>query len=162
MNRVARRAGSTLLLVLLLTVGLVFFLMEFMVQAGNWIVFPGSPHLYNGGNIGCGVVVDRDDVLLLDLNGQRRYSDNEGVRQSTVHWVGDRYGSIDAPALSNYASQLAGYDLLGGVYSYGDSSGVAQLTLSATVQETALKALGNYKGKSLLSVWQTVRVSYGG
>lgn len=146
MNRVARRAGITLLLVLMLTVGLVFFLMEYMIQAGNWVVFPGSPHVYSGGNIGCGTVIDRDDVLLLDLNDGRRYSDNDTLRQATVHWIGDRHGSVDAPALSNYASQLAGYDLLGGVYSYGDNGGVAQLTLSAVAQEAALKALGSYKG----------------
>ena len=146
MNRVAGRAGITLLLVLILVVGLVFFLFEYVVCADDWVIFEGSPHVYNGGTIGYGTVVDRENVLLLDMNGQREYSNSKNVRKATVHWVGDRYGSIDAPALSNYASELIGFDLLGGVYSYGESGGVAQLTLSAAAQEAALNALGNYKG----------------
>ena len=146
MNRVAGRAAIALLLVLVLVVGLVFFLFEYMVKAEQWVNFEGSPHVYSGGNLGCGMVVDRDNVILMDLNDQRRYSTREALRKATVHWLGDRYGSIDAPALSTYASELAGFDLLGGVYTYGDESAVAQLTLSATVQETALKALGEYKG----------------
>ena len=146
MNRVARRAGITLLLVLILTAGLAFFVTEYMVKAGDWVIFTGSPHVYSGGNIGCGTVIDRENVLLLDMNGQRKYSNVETIRKATVHWIGDRQGSIDAPALSNYASQLAGYDLLNGVYSYAGDGGVAQLTISAAAQEAALKALGDYKG----------------
>lgn len=146
MNRVAGRAGITILLVLILLAGMVFFLAEYVVKAGDWVIFPGSPHVYNGGNIGCGTVIDRNDVLLLDMNGQRRYASLEEIRQSTVHWLGDRQGSIDAPALSEYASQLAGYNLLNGVYVYGDTGGVAQLTLSSKAQSVALQAMGTYKG----------------
>lgn len=146
MNRIAGRAGITMLLVLALLAGLVFFLVEYAVEAGDWVIFPGSPHVYNGGNIGCGKVTDREGVLLLDLNDQRTYAEAEEVRRSTVHWLGDRYGNIDAPALSAYASQLAGYDLLNGIYSYGKTGGEAELTLSSAVQTAALEALGNYKG----------------
>ena len=146
MNRVAGRAVITLFLVLVLLAGLVFFLMEYTVEAGDWVVFSGSPHLYNGGNIGCGAVTDRNGTLLLEMNGQRVYASAEEVRKATVHWLGDRKGSVDAPALSAYAAELAGYDLFNGVYSYGQTGGVAKLTLSATVQTTALEAMGNYKG----------------
>lgn len=146
MNRIAGRAGICLLLVLALLSGLVFFLVEYAVEAGDWVIFPGSPHVYNGGNIGCGIVTDRDGVLLLDLNGQRTYAEAEEIRKSTVHWLGDRQGNIDAPALSTYAPELAGFDLLNGVYSYGSAGGEAELTLSAAVQSAALEAMGNYKG----------------
>ena len=146
MNRIAGRAGITLLLVLLLLAGLVFFLCEYVIEAGDWVVFDGSPHVYNGGNIGCGVVTDRDGILLLDMSDSRTYASTEEVRSATVHWLGDRSGSISAPALSAYASELAGFDLLNGVYSYGNTGGVAELTLSAGVQTVALEALGDYKG----------------
>lgn len=155
MNRVAGRAAITLLLVFALLAGMVFFLFEFAVEAGDWVVFSGSPHLYNGSNIGCGMVTDRSGVLLLDMNGQRTYAADGSVRMSTVHWVGDRQGSIDAPALSAYASELAGYDLLNGVYTYGQTGGVAQLTLSAEVQTAALEAMGNYKGTVAVYNYQT-------
>ena len=146
MNKVASRAGIVLLLVLLLVAGLTFFIFEYVTQADSWVTFAGSPHVYNGGNIGCGAVTDRDGILLLDLNNGRSYSSNEQIRLSTVHWVGDRRGSVAAPALSAYAAQLAGFELLNGVYSYGDTGGVAKLTLSAQVQTAALEALGDHKG----------------
>ena len=146
MNRVAGRAGIILLLCLLLTAGVVFFIFEFSVNADDWVIFNGSPHVYNGGNIGCGVITDRDGVLLLDMRQGRTYAANAVLRQSTVHWVGDRNGSVNAPALSNYAAELAGFNLLSGVYSYGQTGGVAELTLSARVQTAALEAIGDYKG----------------
>lgn len=146
MNRIAGRAAITLLLVLALLAGLVFFLFEYVVEAGDWVIFAGSPHVYNGGNIGCGAVTDREGTLLLDLNGQRTYAQEEQLRKATIHWLGDRKGQISAPALSTYASQLAGYDLLNGVYSYGDVGGIAELTLSGEVQKAALEAMGKYKG----------------
>jgi peptidoglycan glycosyltransferase len=146
MNRIAGRAGICLLLVLALLSGLVFFLVEYAVEAGDWVIFAGSPHVYNGGNIGCGTITDRDGVLLLDLSDQRAYAQDESVRKSTVHWLGDRKGNIDAPALSAYASELAGFDLLNGIYSYGKTGGDAELTLSAAAQSAALEAMGSHKG----------------
>lgn len=146
MNKVALRANITMLIALLLLGGFVFFLVEYAVSADDWIVFSGSPHVYNGGNIGTGVVTDRDGYLLLDMNGDRTYSSSEALRKSTVHWVGDHNGSVEAPALSNYSAEMSGYDLVSGVYVYGDASGVAQLTLSARAQEAALRVLGNKKG----------------
>lgn len=146
MNRIARRAGITLLLVILLLAGFVFFLCEYVAKSGDWVIFSGSPHVYTGGNIGCGVIVDRENTLLLDLSGKRTYSDSEQIRKGFVHWLGDRYGKISAPALSAYAAELAGFDILNGIYSYGGSGGVAELTLSASVQAAALEAMGEYKG----------------
>ena len=146
MNRIAGRALALLLLIVVLVAGLSFFVVEYTMEAGEWIVFPGSPHVYNGGNIGTGVIVDTDGALLLNMNVGRVYSDSLAVRQSTVHWVGDRNGSISAPALTDYSAQMAGYDRLNGVYNYGNNSGVAELTLSAKVQTVALEAMEDYKG----------------
>ena len=146
MNRIAGRAWITLLLAILLLAGFVFFVFEYIAEAGEWVVFSGSPHVYNGNNIGCGVVTDRDGTLLLDMNKGRAYSSSAELRMSTIHWLGDRYGSISAPAMSHYSAEITGFDLLNGVYHYGDNSGVAELTLSASVQNAALEAMGDYKG----------------
>ena len=146
MNRVASRGAIAVLLALLLVAGLGFFVAEYVTNAADWVMFPGSPHVYSGGNIGCGVVVDRDGVLLLDMNGGRTYADSAALRKSTVHWLGDRYGSINAPALPSHAADLAGYDLLNGVYAYADAGGTAKLTLSSQVQMAALEAMEGKKG----------------
>ena len=146
MNRIAGRSGIALLLVLVLVGGLIFFVGEYFLEAKDWINAAGSPHVYNGGNIGCGIVTDCEGVLLLNMNGEREYAPNDALRKATVHWLGDRYGSVDAPALSKYSFELAGFNILNGVYSYGQTGGVAELTLSAKVQTAALEALGDYKG----------------
>lgn len=146
MNRIASRALALFLIVALLAGGFVFFVVEYFANGKDWVLFPGSPHVYNGGNIGCGVATDRNGALLLDLNDGRSYSNLLALRQSTVHWVGDRYGSISAPALTHYAAQMAGFDPINGVYNYGQSGGVAELTLDAKLQMAALEALGEYKG----------------
>ena len=146
MNRVASRAAITVLIALLLIGGMGFFVAEYTADAGQWVTFPGSPHVYTGGNIGCGTVTDRAGTQLLSLEDGRTYTSDLALRKATLHWLGDRYGSISAPALTNYAAQLAGYDLLNGVYAYGDASGSARLTLSASAQLAALNAMGDKKG----------------
>ena len=143
MNRVASRSAIAVLLALLLVAGMGFFVAEYVTQARNWVMFPGSPHVYNAGNIGCGIVVDKDGVILLNMEGERTYASSEALRKATVHWLGDRYGSISAPAVPSHASDLAGYDLVNGVYAYGDNAGVAALTLSAKAQAAALEAMGD-------------------
>lgn len=146
MNRIASRTAALILFATILIGGFGFFLVEYLTKADQWVISPGSPHVYNGGNIGCGVVVDREGNLLLDMNDGRTYSDSSVLRQATVHWIGDRYGSINAAALPHYAAELAGFDMLNGVYNYGGSDGVAELTLSGSVQAAALEAMGEYKG----------------
>ena len=68
MNKVANRAAIALLLAFVLILGFGFFIYEYVINANNWVVFPGSPHLYNGRNIGYGVVVDRENTILLKMD----------------------------------------------------------------------------------------------
>lgn len=146
MNRISIRAWALFLFVAVLLGGFGFFLTEYFASGSNWVVVSGSPHIYNGENIGCGVVVDRDNTLLVNLEDGRDYSNLEEIRRATVHWIGDRYGSISAPALSHYAKEMAGFDYFNGIYNYGQTGGVAELTLSAKMQTAALETLGDYKG----------------
>ncbi len=146
MNRIASRSFALILVVALLFGGFGFFLYEYFTKGADWIVFPGSPHVYNGENIGCGIVTDRDHILLLDMTDGRTYSESAFLRRATVHWIGDRFGSISAPALSHYAGEIAGFDSANGIYNYGQTGGVVRLTLSSSVQTAALEALGDRKG----------------
>ena len=103
MNRVASRAAIAVLLALLLVAGMGFFVAEYVMNARDWVMFSGSPHVYSGGNIGCGTVIDRDGYVLLEMENGRKYSTSESLRKATVHWLGDRNGSVSAPALPTYA-----------------------------------------------------------
>lgn len=155
MNRIAGRAWIAMLFVLILLGGFTFFICEYVANAGKWVVFSGSPHLYNAGNIDCGVVTDADGYILLDMDKQRRYTSDETLRKSTVHWLGDQYGYVDAPALSSYSERIAGYDLLNGVYNYGDKSGLTRLTLLGSVQKAAFEAMKGYKGTLAIYNYKT-------
>ena len=155
MNRIARRSSITILLVAVLIAGFAFFVTEFVLEADQWVISPGSPHVYNAGNIGTGTVVTQDGALLLDMNGAHSYSTSETLRKATLHWLGDRDGYISAPILSNYSAQIAGYDMISGLYTYADEAGVAQLTLNSKVQKAALEALCGYSGTVAVYNYQT-------
>lgn len=146
MNRVTKRTWLVGLFVLLLVAGMTFFLWEYATAADRWIGTQGSPHLYNNGNLGYGTVTDRFGTVLLDIDGERSYAQDELTRKSTLHWLGDRKGFIDAAAVANYTAQMSGFDLVNGIYSADGAGGVAELTLSAKIQNTALEAMAGRKG----------------
>ncbi len=146
MNRIASRSWVVVLLAILLTAGLIFFVGEFLLKAEHWVLFAGSPHVYKGNHLISGTVMDRDGNTLLDLSGERTYTDDSAVRKATLHWLGDRSGNVASPLTSEYALDLWGYELLNGVYTYGSSIGEMKLTLSSKLQATALEALGDHRG----------------
>ena len=146
MNRVTKRTWLMSLFIFVLLAGMVFFLWEYATQSHEWVAFSGSPHIYNNTNIGCGTIYDRTGEVLLDITEERAYSDNATTRKSTLHWLGDRKGFINAAAVSTYAGEMAGFDKINGVYASSGAGGQAWLTLSARVQNTALEAMGNRKG----------------
>lgn len=146
MNRITKRTWLMALFILVLVGGMLFFLGEYAVEAGDWIVFQGSPHIYNGTNIGFGTVTDRSGETLLDLNGGRTYSENSSTRKSTLHWLGDRTGYISAGAVSSHAAEMAGFDRVSGIYDASGEGGKIHLTISAKVQNAALEAMNGRKG----------------
>lgn len=149
------RAKILMILVLVLALGMTFFVGEYALKASTWVQSPGSPHLYYAGNLGCGTVYDREENLLMDLSGDRSYALDALLRQSTVHWLGDRQGNISAPALSHYAMQIAGFDKINGVYTQLGQGGQVSLSLSGKLQEAALEAMGEHKGTIALMNYKT-------
>ena len=146
MNRVTRRTWMMSLFIIVLLGGMFLFLCDYAANAEQWVIFTGSPHVYNNANLGCGTVTDRSGEMLLDITEARAYAENAATRKSTLHWLGDRKGYISAAAVSGYAAQMVGFDKLDGVYDSTGYGGEAVLTLSARVQNTALEALGDRKG----------------
>jgi len=155
MNRIISRAKVLLVLILVLSFGLSFFLVEYAMNSGDWVYKPGSPHIYHAESIGCGKIADRDGILLVDLTGDHIYSNNAVLRMASLHWLGDRAGNISAPALNKYSKELAGFDPVSGLYAYGGIGGTATLTLSAKLQMAALTAMGDYKGTLAIMNYKT-------
>ena len=146
MKKVSGRALCALALAVVMVLGLAAFALKYAVSAGDWVTFPGSPHIYAGANLDCGVVTDRAGALLLDTTDGRTYSENAATRASTMHILGDRYGYISAPLLSVYADDLIGYSKVQGLYGQQLGDAAAQLTISADAQNAALSALAGSPG----------------
>ena len=141
MNRVTKRTWLMSVFIGVLLLGMVFFLGEYVTQAGTWIGSSGSLQSSGGDT-----VVDRSGEVLLTLDQGRTYSENATTRKSTLHWLGDRNGFISATAVNHYAGQMAGFDLFNGIYDASGEGGQEVLTISAKVQNAALEALGSRKG----------------
>ena len=146
MNRVRNRAWIMLIFLLVLVGGMGCFLTEYAMNAPAWVTFQGSPHIYQGSANVSAMVTDREGNILLDTTDGRKYADDQTLRKATLHWLGDRSGSISATAMNTYASALVGYDSIQGVYHYTQSPGTLELTISGRVQNAALKAMNGRKG----------------
>lgn len=159
MNKVSKRSGVVLILLGLLMAGFLFFLVEYAMKSHEWVVETGSPHVYEEEKFAGGAVIDRSGKLLLDMTEDGwTYSTDEAIRQSTLHWVGDREGNIMVPAVPNYYGEVIQYDFFNGLYAYGGikkDGGVVQLTLSSEIQTVALEALGDYKGTVAVYNYET-------
>ena len=107
MNRITKRTWIVGVFLMILLVGLLVFVGEYITEAEQWVSFSGSPHLYNSSNIGCGTITDRSGQMLLDISQGRTYSDDVNTRKSTLHWLGDKKGFISASTVSTYAASMA-------------------------------------------------------
>lgn len=155
MNRIASRAWITWFLIALLLGGTGLFVYEYVANGQDWVLSPGSPHIYDDHGKVTGLIVDRNGVLLLDQRDGGTYSPQEQLRKAILHWVGDRKGNIQAGAVSHYADYLAGYDPINGVYAYGGVGGTASLTICAQLQMAALEAMGDYVGTLAVYNYET-------
>ena len=146
MNRVIGRSVILMILVVALTGGMFVFVLDYFANSDDWVMSEGSPHVYTDYSSVSGLITDRNGVLLMDTTNGRVYAQNELLRKSIIHWLGDRQGNIYAPTIGHYAAQLTGHSLIDGLYVYGNDGGRVTLTLSAQAQMAALEALGDRKG----------------
>ncbi len=146
MNRISKRAWFALILAIALSIGLAAFLVRYCVQAGQWATFSGSPHVYSGGNLNSGVVLDRTGTILLDATDGRAYADSAQLRKAMLHILGDRDGYIPSRLMEKYSDELIGYNILTGTYNSSGAEETMKLTLSAQAQTVALQALDGRKG----------------
>ena len=146
MKKVSRRSLFALALALILLAGTGVFVVRYFAFGGDWVTYPGSPHVYKNGVLRSGVVTDYDGQLLLTLTGERTYSDDAIVRKAALHLLGDESGNISDTLLHRYSPQFAGYDPIKGVYSTQKTPQKMQLTVRNNVQKAAWNALAGRKG----------------
>ena len=141
----------SLAVLLLLGIFLLLFA-NFIVQYG-FFAYTWATFRRDTGSIS--VVTDRDGERLLTFAEDKVYAADPVLRKATVHLLGDRQGNVYAPVLSYYDGLGHSYNLLNGLYSYGDSRTRARLTISSQLQKAALTALGDRKGTIAVMNYRT-------
>lgn len=65
MKKVSNRSFVVILIAGVVLIGLLAFLVQYAASADDWIIFPGSPHVYDGNNLTTGTIRDRNGRTLL-------------------------------------------------------------------------------------------------
>ena len=147
MNKIKKRALIILFLAIFMILGAFSFLISFEENGADWAGFPSNDHAYSEGILILGQVRDRDGLLLLSTEDeQRKYSEDRGIRLSTLYAVGDPAGNIGGSATSIFTKQLMGYNLINGVYSGSGKGRDVYLTIDADLNKIAWEALNGQSG----------------
>ena len=156
MKKVKRRAACALLLAAAIIVGMAVFLIRLADDGAAWAMFRANPDVYQNGVLNTGTLTDRNGVLLAQAgDGIYRYADDAAVRTACLHAVGDYAGNIGTGAVTAFASRLAGYSFVNGLYSPDGTGATVELTIDASLQATAYQALWGRKGAVLVCNYKT-------
>ena len=162
MRITGKRSLALYLLGALFLAGIIFFGVSYVLDGGSWAMRPYNQHLAGGGEPSyAGTITDRNGTILAySKDGERLYHDDSDTRRSLLHAIGDTNGYISTGVQYTYRSELAGYNLITGLYTpTGKSNGCnVSLTLDSTVNRVALEALDGKRGAVIVCNYQTGEV----
>ncbi|MCL2153274.1 MAG: penicillin-binding transpeptidase domain-containing protein [Oscillospiraceae bacterium] len=156
MKKVKNRALCALLIVALTIIGIGFYIAMFAINGRDWAGASFNSAAYSGGALVVGSLTDRNGVTLSTVaDGKRVFADSIDTRKATLHAVGDAYGNIGTGALSVYAPNLIGYNIVNGAYSRAGAGKTVALTLDSRLNVEAYKALNGKRGTVLVMNYET-------
>ncbi len=159
MKNTTKRVYIVLLLVVAFFGGLGFMLYTFISEGTTWVADIGNEHIYDEGSLNvAGTIYDRNGVPLIStVDGERVYSNDEAVRRSTLHVIGDSEGYISTGIQTLYRSNLVGYNFANGIYGVlsSDRGCDIRLTLDADVSAAAYEAMDGNKGTVVVYNYKT-------
>lgn len=150
MKMITKRGVFLWILAVGFVVGLVFMTVSLVNNGDDWVMKRYNRHMYSDGQlIGAGTIYDTDgEVLAETVDGKRQYSQDAGVRKSTLHIVGDPRNFISTGVQSAFDTRLTGYNIMFGVYNikrYGRGNDM-KLTIDSDICKLAYNALDGRKG----------------
>lgn len=159
MKNTTKRVYIVLMLVIVFFAGLGYMLYTFISEGTTWVADRGNEHIYSEGSLTvAGTIYDRDGVALIStVDGERVYNEDEAVRRSTLHVVGDSSGYISTGIQTLYRSNLVGYNFANGIYGVlsSDAGCDIRLTVDADVSAAAYEAMDGDKGTVIVYNYKT-------
>jgi peptidoglycan glycosyltransferase len=156
MKKVKSRSLSIYILVAVAILGMCIYLGRYILFGSQWASAPFNQTVFQRGILNTGTVTDRNGIILADVtDGKRTFADNANVRRSTLHVVGDLEGNIGTGALTAFASDLTGFNLITGSYSFFNPGSTVELTIDSGLNTVAHRALDGRRGVVLVSNYKT-------
>lgn len=157
MKRILRRSTMIYIVTLAFIGGLSFFAVQLIMNADDWVDQAFNAHIAgNGGLAQAGAIYDRNgEVLAQTVDGERVYNEDESVRKSLLHVVGDNSLNISTAVQSMYRSQLTGYNFIWGLNmpkSLRQSNDI-NLTVDAATCSAAYDVLSSYDKKGACVIY---------
>lgn len=157
MKRVLRRSTLIFILTLAFIGGIGYLTFELVVNADDWVDQPYNAHISGSGGLAqAGAIFDRNgEALAQTVGGERVYNENDSVRKSLLHVVGDNSLNISTAAQSMYRSQLSGYNLIWGLNMPESlrKSNDLKLTVDAKTCAAAYDVLSSYDKKGACVIY---------
>jgi peptidoglycan glycosyltransferase len=156
MKKVKNRAMATLIIAAMFLAGLGVYIARYAADGEKWAMFAANAAVYTNGRLAVGALTDRNGAALAGISGgARAYADDEVVRRATLHVVGDPNGNIGTGALTAFAPELVGYNLLTGAYSRTGTGKTVALTIDARLNAAAYRALDGRRGAVVVLNYET-------
>lgn len=142
MKQVRQRTLLLLLLTAGFVAGVVLFCVLYATKGGQWAAFSANDHVYKGGRLAVGQILDRNGVTLYD-GATGDYAEERSVRKATLHAVGDRWDNIATSAKAAFDGHLVGFNVLTGTTTGGSH---LYLTIDSELNRQAWDLLDGRKG----------------
>lgn len=93
------------------------FAYKLVANSGDWVDQHYNYHIAGTDGLAkAGTIYDRNgNILAQSVDGKRVYNENQSVRTSLLHTIGDNSSNISTALQSRYRSQLIGYNLIWGL-----------------------------------------------
>lgn len=149
MKKVTHRAYFAVLLALLVILGLVIYVIQYIDNGAQWAMY------FDETTSSCTyTVTDRNGTVLAKMGGgTKSYAEQANIRIACYQLIGDYNGNVGTGALKSFKKQLSGYDLIGGISEGSDVE--LKLTVDSRLNDTAYKALAGRKGSVLVVNYRT-------
>ncbi len=157
MKTTGRRSLVLYILLAGFVFGMSYLLFNVFTQGGKWIAQPYNGHIYaDTATAELKDIVDRNNVLLATSeDGSRIYSENESIRKSTLHTLGDSSGYIGTGIQSTMLYELVGYNPITGLNAMPLPVDNLKLSLDSSLNSIAYSALNGKNGAVLLYNYET-------